>query len=288
MAFNNQPVYPYIHENSCFERLLQGIGGGFSFDPAAFEGADGIEAGIGGGTPLEKPTSQIISPYDTSNSLLRESPQIERIRVNAQPSPLPDYLPPPERSPTPGRTSRSKRGERTPRPKAQATQGDAALIGFMGGLNHSDLASKAGEEPLPQESEESTDEDDEEPTNRENGETAKLARNAVSLVERCDARRDDQHGTSNNEQSESGSDSSQMLPIERGRTEALYLETPNFVNPSVKQAGVSVNGDLQGLNSQEVVEKTKRRRFTWKVCDDCHRLKRKVSVLIGWGGQHCG
>ncbi len=120
--------------------------------------------------------------------------------MNPRPSPSPDYLPPPERSPTPERMSRlSTSKRRTRRPKAQASQGDAVLIGFMGGLNHPDLASKAGEEPLPQESDESMDEDDEEPTNRESGETIQLARNAVSIVERCDARRDDQHGTSNNE-----------------------------------------------------------------------------------------
>ena len=107
--------------------------------------------------------------------------------------------PPAERSPTPERMSRLKSKERRRRPKAQATQGDAVLIGFMGGLNHPDLASKAGEEPLSQESDESMDEDDEEPTTKEGGDTFQLARNAFSMVERCDPRKDDQHHTSNNE-----------------------------------------------------------------------------------------
>lgn len=120
--------------------------------------------------------------------------------MNPKPSPSPDYLPPPERSPTPERMSRlSTSKRRTRRPKAQASQGDAVLIGFMGGLNHPDLASKAGEEPLPQESDESMDEDDEEPTTRESGDPVQLAKNALFTVERCDPRKDDQHGTSNNE-----------------------------------------------------------------------------------------
>ncbi len=51
MAFNNQLDNPDILENFDFEQFLQSTDGGdFSFDPAAFEGADGIEAGMGGGT----------------------------------------------------------------------------------------------------------------------------------------------------------------------------------------------------------------------------------------------
>ena len=196
----------------------------------------------------EKPTARIMSPYDTTDGLIGESPQVERTPVNAQPSPSPEYLPPPDRFPTP------ERRERRRRPKSQASQGDAVLIGFMGGLNHSDLASKAGEEPLPQESEESTDEDDEEPTNRESGETMKLARNAVSIVERCDARRDDQHSTSNNEQSESGSDSDQLLP-----RRMFTLEEKARISAKRKTGA----------------------------CDDCRRAKKKVSILTAWGLQYC-
>ena len=254
----------------------------------------------------EKPTARIMSPYDTTDGLIGESPQVERTLVNAQPSPSPEYLPPPDRYPTP------ERRERRRRPKAQATQGDAVLIGFMGGLNRSDLASKAGEEPLPQDSEESTDDDDEEPTNRESGETIKLARNAVSIVERCDARRDNQHSTSNDEQSESGSDSNQLLPFEREssltdhlhgqygpssneNTEAPHLKTLSSSDQYVKR-GFSVDGDLQVLDPQERVKRrTKRskRRFTFAekaeiaarrrtgACKDCRRAKKKVSILAG-------
>ena len=41
------------------------------------------------------------------------------------------------------------------RVKAQASRGDAVLIGFLGGLNHPDLANRAGEEVLPQSESES-------------------------------------------------------------------------------------------------------------------------------------
>ena len=158
--------------------------------------------------PPEKETARTISPYDTSDGLIRESPQVERTLVNVQPSLSPDHLPPPERSPTPERTRRLPTSKGRTRPKAQ---GNAVLIEFLGGLDNQDLALKAGKEPLDQESEESADEDDEEPTNRESGGTLQLARNAISLAERCDVRRDDQHGTSNNEQLESGSDATDLL-----------------------------------------------------------------------------
>ena len=245
--------------------------------------------------PPEKRTTRTISPYDTSDGLIRESPQVERL-VNVQHS----------LSPTPERISRlptSKR--RTRRPKAQASQGDAVLIGFMGGLNHPDLALKAGEEPLDQESEDSTDEDDEVPTNRESGGTLQLARNAISIVERCDARRDDQHGTSNNEQLESGSDATDLLcttvpNLESGKSpkEDQYgpFSDENFTSPA--------DEDLQALVPQEPVKdisiSRRRRRFTaeerakitarreFGACNDCRRTKRKVSVLTGWGVQHCG
>ena len=76
------------------------------------------------------------------------------------------YITPPERSPTPEYLSRSsnlKSKGKKRHPKAQASQGDAVLIGFVGGLNHPDLATEAGETPLPQ----SDDSDVDDPMNRE-------------------------------------------------------------------------------------------------------------------------
>ena len=73
----------------------------------------------------------------------------------------PDYLPSPEKSPTPERLDRllnlDLRNKKR-HPKAQATQADAVLIGFLGELNYPDRATKAGEVPLP-ESDDDSDND---------------------------------------------------------------------------------------------------------------------------------
>ena len=123
--------------------------------------------------------------------------------VNLKPSPSPDYLPPPERSPTPERLSRSSnlnsKGKKR-RPKAQASQGDTVLIGFMGGLNYPDLATKAGEVPLPQFDDSDVDDpmdvdgkeqaDDNQPVYEKNIDLVHLAENAL---------RNNGHDTSRNE-----------------------------------------------------------------------------------------
>ncbi|KAL8975659.1 MAG: hypothetical protein Q9197_000134 [Variospora fuerteventurae] len=55
--------------------------------------------------------------------------------------------------------SRSPRHQgRKRRPKTQASQGDAVLIGFLGGLNLPDIATRAGEEPLNSASQSEADE----------------------------------------------------------------------------------------------------------------------------------
>ena len=138
--------------------------------------------------------------YDFDDGLTRRSPPLERQIVNLRPSPSPDYLPPPERSPTPPeRQSRSSSFKKKRRPKAQASQGDAVLIGFMGGLNHPDLATRAGEEPLPQSDdsdfEEQMDVDDEALINEDNSELVHLAENALPLVE-SKPRQSDDHPSS--------------------------------------------------------------------------------------------
>ena len=95
--------------------------------------------------------------YDTGDGLILNPPEVERPSVLHSESR--DDSPLAERSPTLGGMSMSKSRERRQRPRAQASQGDAVLIGFMGGLNHPDLASKAGEEPLLEESDESADDE---------------------------------------------------------------------------------------------------------------------------------
>ena len=79
-------------------------------------------------------------------------------------------------------------------PKAQASQGDAVLIGFMGGLNHPDLATKAGEVPLPQSDDSDVDDpmdvdgreqkDENKSVYDENTDLVLLAENALPLVDR--------------------------------------------------------------------------------------------------------
>ena len=265
--------------------------------------------------PPEKETARTISPYDTSDGLIRESPQVERTLVNVQPSPSPDQLPPQERSPTPERMSRLPISKtRTRRPKAQVSQGDAVLIGIMGGLNHKNLATKGGEEPLLQESEESTDENDEEPTNRETDETTQAARKKAFIVESSDLGSDDQHGISKDEQPESGNDAINLLRttvpnLKSGRSlkedqygpfsnEAMisYLEGLSSWHPGGTQAEVSGRRP-KILEPAYIRSRQRKRRFTAEeraeiatrrksgACNDCRRAKRKVSVLTGWGVQ---
>ena len=193
--------------------------------------------------PPEKQTATIMSPYDTSEGLIRKSPQVERAFVNAQASPSPDHLPPPDMPPTPGRMRRSELRERTRRPKAQPSQGDAVLIGFMGGLKHADLASKAGEYPLSQESEEPTGEDELE--SESDYDSNQSLTTAMPGFGRGLPPKDHQYGPSSNE-----------------ITEAPHLETLNPVDPIVKR------GDLQ------------------VACDNCRRLKRRVSILVGNEGHY--
>ena len=142
---------------------------------------------------------------------------------------------------------------------------------------------KALEARLSADSEDPTDEDEEELES--SSDPDQLLPTAVPGVERRLSPKDHQYGPSSNE-----------------RTEAPYLGTPNFVYPSVKQAGVSVDGDLQVLSPQEPVERTKRRRRRFTpmekaeiaarmktgACDDCRRRKTKVSLPAGWGVQYCG
>ncbi|KAL8765906.1 MAG: hypothetical protein Q9209_007149 [Squamulea sp. 1 TL-2023] len=76
----------------------------------------------------------------------RTPPLVPRI-VNLKPSPSPEIIPSPAISSSPDRMSISSRQKKR-RPKIQASQGDAVLIGFLGGLNLPDIATRAGEEPL--------------------------------------------------------------------------------------------------------------------------------------------
>ena len=85
--------------------------------------------------------------YDSDDAFADRTPPLVAREVKLQPSPSPEYLTPPPRSssssePT-GRSNQKGRKRRT-----QPSQGDAVLIGFLGGLNNPDIATRAGEEPL--------------------------------------------------------------------------------------------------------------------------------------------
>lgn len=85
--------------------------------------------------------------YSDDGYNLTRTPPLVRRTVTLK-SPSPEYLAPLARSPSPdcAGTSRTKVPRR--RQKTQASQGDAVLIGFLGGQNLPDIARKAGEEPL--------------------------------------------------------------------------------------------------------------------------------------------
>lgn len=68
--------------------------------------------------------------------------------MRLKPTPPPEYLPSLPRSPTPDPVSASNHKGPKRRPKNLASQGDAVLIGILGGQNHPDIANRAGEEPL--------------------------------------------------------------------------------------------------------------------------------------------
>ncbi|KAL8707298.1 MAG: hypothetical protein Q9220_007641 [cf. Caloplaca sp. 1 TL-2023] len=101
--------------------------------------------------------------YDSDDAgPYRTPPLVPRI-VKLRPSPSPEIISSPTKSSSPDRMSRSPRQKgRKRRPKTQASQGDAVLIGFLGGLNLPDVATRAGEEPLNSASQSETGELDEE------------------------------------------------------------------------------------------------------------------------------
>ena len=85
--------------------------------------------------------------YDSDDAFADRTPPLVAREVKLQPSPSPEYLTPPPRSSSSSEpTGRSKLKGRKRR--TQPSQGDAVLIGFLGGLNNPDIATRAGEEPL--------------------------------------------------------------------------------------------------------------------------------------------
>ena len=182
--------------------------------------------------PPENQTARMMSPFDTSDVFLtRESPQVERTTVNAQPSPSPDY--------------------------------DAVVTRFMRGLKHPDLASKAGEYPLYQESE--------------------AWRSAFNDIP----------ARFTNDFTEMGVGIPLSTPGAAVRRNSVL--SSSFPDPTSSSS-------VDSLGWRKLVGKTirKKRSFTpaekvainakrkTGACNDCRKAKRKVSALTGWGIQYCG
>ncbi|KAL9601122.1 MAG: hypothetical protein Q9219_002721 [cf. Caloplaca sp. 3 TL-2023] len=97
--------------------------------------------------------------YDSDDANPSRTPPLIPRVVHLRPSPSPEIVPSPANSSSSDRMSRSPRQKgRKRRPKTQASQGDAVLIGFLGGLNLPDVATRAGEEPLNSASQSEADE----------------------------------------------------------------------------------------------------------------------------------
>ena len=118
---------------------------------------------------------------------MRDSPPLQIIEVNVNPTPSPDYCPS-ESSESPDPSGRR-------RTKPQASQGDAVLINFLGGFDHPELASRAGEEALPVlDDSSSIDEHHMESRSRredsqqEHADPVRLAGDALNLTQNGDSR----------------------------------------------------------------------------------------------------
>lgn len=122
--------------------------------------------------------------YDSDDACANRTPPLVARKVNLKPSPSPEYLTPPPRSPSPGNPKQKGRKRRT-----QPSQGDAVLIGILGGNNNPDIAARAGEEPLNSASQSETSEVDEEMKDEVEAEETvaevdleQMAQNAIDAV----------------------------------------------------------------------------------------------------------
>lgn len=96
--------------------------------------------------PSSPQVPKLAENYDSDDGYNRTPPLLPMTVKDLKPTPSPE--PQQTKSPTPDRVSTSNHKGPKRRQKTQASQGDAVLIGFLGGLNTPDIASRAGEEPL--------------------------------------------------------------------------------------------------------------------------------------------
>lgn len=101
-----------------------------------------------GRVPPSLAVTKLADNYDSDGDGCTRTPPLLPTNVRFKPTPSPEYMPPLPRSPSPDPVSASNHKGPKRRPKTQASQGDAVLIGFLGGSNFPDIATRAGEEPL--------------------------------------------------------------------------------------------------------------------------------------------
>lgn len=144
-----------------------------------------------GGTVVRPPPTGVkvaTENYDSDDAYTNRTPPLVARQVKLQPSPSPEYLTSPQSSSSPEPQGPSKKKGR--RSRTQPSQGDAVLIGFLGGLNNPDIATRAGEEPLNSASHSETSELDEEMKDQVGTEEAaagmdltQMAQNAMDAVD---------------------------------------------------------------------------------------------------------
>lgn len=101
-----------------------------------------------GQVPPSLAVTKLADNYDSDGDGCPRTPPLLPTNVRIKPTPSPEYMPQLPRSPSPDPVSASNHKGPKRRPKTQASQGDAVLIGFLGGSNFPDIATRAGEEPL--------------------------------------------------------------------------------------------------------------------------------------------
>ncbi|KAG6995419.1 hypothetical protein G7Y79_00045g080900 [Physcia stellaris] len=142
------------------------------------------------GTLVRPPPSGVkvaTENYDSDDAYANRTPPLVARKVNLKPSPSPEYLTPPPRSPSPEPSGNPKQKGR--KRHTQPSQGDAVLVGILGDLNNPDIAARAGEEPLNSASQSETSEVDEDMKDEVEAEETdagvdleQMAQNAIDAV----------------------------------------------------------------------------------------------------------
>ncbi|MCJ1463761.1 hypothetical protein MMC07_002370 [Pseudocyphellaria aurata] len=163
--------------------------------------------------------------------------------VNIRPTPSPEYIPLKAKSTTPDRMSATNHKGPKRRQKTQASQGDAVLIGFLGGQNNPDIATRAGEEPLNSASQSEAGDQSEGMEDVEGGSAVaekssslvQTAQDALPLIGGTDARADDRSSSPKCDDSRPS--------LSKIHTQDL---NPSKINPAPDPAGLKLGKEASG------------------------------------------